>query len=165
MVTNQPSYRSKTFKTAKTLDGAGAKYGTMVASAWQPMACVWFYSAVATWWHHGVVCAIRWQSVGKHYDNYDVFWRKVRQTPLAIGQYCDQTTQFEAGQPIRLMEWDGRADIWWGAWAGRCAVCTRPISPLRGGGWGLFDFSFGFRRPTHYSCSIVWQMSLPILMI
>ena len=27
-------------KAAKTLDGAGAKYGTMVASAWQPMACV-----------------------------------------------------------------------------------------------------------------------------
>ena len=29
-----------TAKDFQTLDGAGAKYGTMVASAWQPMACV-----------------------------------------------------------------------------------------------------------------------------
>ncbi|HCC65421.1 MAG TPA: ribosomal oxygenase, partial [Moraxella sp.] len=43
-------------------------------------------------------------SVGKHYDNYDVFLAQgYGKRHWQLGKYCDQTTQFEAGQPIRLM--------------------------------------------------------------
>ena len=95
---------AKDFQNCQNMDGAGAKYGTMVASVWQPMACVWFYSRsgnVMTSW-----CRMRPQVATLANIMTITMSFGAEGTANAIGnwaEYCDQTTQFEAGQPIRLM--------------------------------------------------------------
>ena len=94
------------------------------------------------------------------------FWHKG--TANAIGNWASIATK-----PPNLKQVN--RFVWWMRWASwylmRClsrAMCCmyRPISPITG--WPLtivWLFPSDLGDLPHYSCSIVWQMSLPILMI
>lgn len=88
-------------------------------------------------------------SVGKHYDNYDVFLAQgYGKRHWQLGQYCDHTTQFMAGQPIRLL--DDMGELIFDAVLEPGDVLYVPTN-LSHYGVAVDDcltFSFGFRRPT-----------------
>ena len=88
-------------------------------------------------------------SVGKHYDNYDVFLAQgFGKRHWQLGQYCDQSTKFMGGQPIRLL--DDMGELIFDAVLEPGDVLYVP-SNLSHYGVAVDDcltFSFGFRRPT-----------------
>ena len=88
-------------------------------------------------------------SVGKHYDNYDVFLAQgYGKRHWQLGKYCDQTTQFEAGQPIRLMNEMGELIFDEVLEPGDVLYVPTNLSHYGVAVDDCLTFSFGFRRPT-----------------
>jgi 50S ribosomal protein L16 3-hydroxylase len=88
-------------------------------------------------------------SVGKHYDNYDVFLAQgYGKRHWQLGKYCDQTTQFEAGQPIRLMNEMGELIFDEVLEPGDVLYVPTNLSHYGVAIEDCLTFSFGFRRPT-----------------
>lgn len=82
-----------------------------------------------------------------------------------MGKYCDQTTQFEAGQPIRLMNEMGELIFDEVLEPGDVLYVPTNLSHYGVAVEDCLTFRLDLDDLPHYSCSIVWQMSLPILMI
>lgn len=88
-------------------------------------------------------------SVGKHYDNYDVFLAQgYGKRHWQLGQYCDQTTEFLAGQPIRLLDDMGELIFDDVLEPGDVLYVPTNLSHYGVAVDDCLTFSFGFRRPT-----------------
>ena len=75
---------------------------------WSPeLANLWHaFDFVPQWQRDDIMVsyAPKGGSVGRHYDNYDVFLAQgYGSRRWQLGVYCDENTQFEKGQPIRIM--------------------------------------------------------------
>ncbi|WP_394261536.1 JmjC domain-containing protein [Moraxella boevrei] len=86
--------------------------------------------------------------VGKHYDNYDVFLAQgYGSRHWQLGDYCDENTKFQQGQPIRIM--DDMGELIFDAVLNVGDVLYVPTN-LSHYGVAVDDcltFSFGCRRP------------------
>lgn len=75
---------------------------------WSPdLANLWHaFDFIPQWQRDDIMVsyAPKGGSVGRHYDNYDVFLAQgYGARRWQLGRYCDENTTFEAGQPIRIM--------------------------------------------------------------
>lgn len=87
-------------------------------------------------------------SVGKHYDDYDVFLAQgYGHRRWQLGKYCDENTEFVANQPIRIF--DDMGDIIFDEVLEPGDVLYVPpkLSHFGVAQDDCLTFSFGFRRP------------------
>ena len=71
-----------------------------IAGLWQ------YFDFIPQWRRDDIMVsyAPKGGSVGRHFDQYDVFLvQGYGQRRWQLGQYCDDSTQFVAGQPLRLL--------------------------------------------------------------
>lgn len=90
-------------------------------------------------------------SVGRHYDNYDVFLAQgYGSRRWQLGNYCDENTTFEAGQPIRIMSENDMGEIIFDEVleAGDVLYVPTGLSHYGVAVDDCLTFSFGYRRPT-----------------
>ena len=87
-------------------------------------------------------------SVGKHYDDYDVFLAQgYGQRRWQLGKYCDQTTEFMPDQPIRIFDDMGEIIFDEVLQAGDVLYVPPKLSHFGVAQDDCLTFSFGFRRP------------------
>lgn len=89
-------------------------------------------------------------SVGRHYDNYDVFLAQgYGSRRWQLGNYCDENTTFEAGQPIRIMSENDMGKIIFDEVleAGDVLYVPTGLSHYGVAVDDCLTFSFGCRRP------------------
>lgn len=88
-------------------------------------------------------------SVGRHYDNYDVFLvQGYGSRRWQLGKMCDETTEFEKGQPIRIMDDMGALIFDEVLTAGDVLYVPTGLSHYGVAQDDCLTFSFGCRRPT-----------------
>ncbi|WP_227429587.1 cupin domain-containing protein [Psychrobacter sp. I-STPA6b] len=87
-------------------------------------------------------------SVGKHYDDYDVFLAQgYGHRRWQLGKYCDETTEFVEGQPIRIFDDMGEIIFDEVLQAGDVLYVPPKLSHFGVAEDECLTFSFGFRRP------------------
>lgn len=87
-------------------------------------------------------------SVGRHYDEYDVFLAQgYGSRRWQLGKFCDENTEFLAGQPIRLMDEMGEVFFDEVLNAGDVLYVPPRLSHYGVAQDDCLTFSFGFRRP------------------
>ena len=87
-------------------------------------------------------------SVGKHYDDYDVFLAQgYGQRRWQLGKYCDETTEFVAGEPIRVFDDMGEIVFDEVLEAGDVLYVPPKLSHYGVAQDDCLTFSFGCRRP------------------
>lgn len=119
---------------------------------WSPeLANLWHaFDFVPQWQRDDIMVsyAPKGGGVGKHYDNYDVFLAQgYGSRHWQLGKYCNETTEFQKGQPIRIM--DDMGELIFDAVLEVGDVLYVP-SNLSHYGVAVDDcltFSFGCRRP------------------
>lgn len=119
---------------------------------WSPeLANLWHaFDFVPQWQRDDIMVsyAPKGGGVGKHYDNYDVFLAQgYGSRHWQLGKYCDETTEFQKGQPIRIM--DDMGELIFDAMLEAGDVLYVPTN-LSHYGVAVDDcltFSFGCRRP------------------
>ena len=87
-------------------------------------------------------------SVGKHYDDYDVFLAQgYGQRRWQLGKFCDEQTEFVAGEPIRIF--DNMGDVIFDEVleAGDVLYVPPKLSHFGVAQDDCLTFSFGCRRP------------------
>lgn len=87
-------------------------------------------------------------SVGKHYDDYDVFLAQgYGKRRWQLGKYCDESTEFIANQPIRIF--DDMSELIFDEVleAGDVLYVPPKLSHYGVAQDDCLTFSFGFRRP------------------
>lgn len=123
---------------------------------WSPeLANLWHaFDFIPQWQRDDIMVsyAPKGGSVGRHYDEYDVFLAQgFGSRRWQLGQMCDETTEFMAGQPIRLLNTDSKS---WGEIifdevleAGDVLYVPPRLSHYGVAQNDCLTFSFGFRRP------------------
>lgn len=87
-------------------------------------------------------------SVGKHYDDYDVFLAQgFGHRRWQLGKFCDETTEFIEGQPIRIFDDMGEIIFDQILEAGDVLYVPPKLSHYGVATDDCLTFSFGFRRP------------------
>ena len=87
-------------------------------------------------------------SVGKHYDDYDVFLAQgYGQRRWQLGKFCDETTEFVAGEPIRVFDDMGEIVFDEVLEAGDVLYVPPKLSHYGVAQDDCLTFSFGCRRP------------------
>lgn len=87
-------------------------------------------------------------SVGKHYDDYDVFLAQgYGHRRWQLGKYCDETTEFVPDQPIRIFDDMGEIIFDEVLEAGDVLYVPPKLSHYGVAQDDCMTFSFGFRRP------------------
>ncbi|GAA0313757.1 cupin domain-containing protein [Psychrobacter aestuarii] len=87
-------------------------------------------------------------SVGKHYDDYDVFLAQgYGQRRWQLGKFCDETTEFVAGEPIRVFDDMGEIIFDEVLDAGDVLYVPPKLSHYGVAADDCLTFSFGCRRP------------------
>lgn len=87
-------------------------------------------------------------SVGKHYDDYDVFLAQgYGQRRWQLGKFCDETTEFVAGEPIRVFDDMGEIIFDEVLDAGDVLYVPPKLSHYGVAANDCLTFSFGCRRP------------------
>lgn len=88
-------------------------------------------------------------SVGRHFDEYDVFLAQgYGSRRWQLGDWCDENTQFVAGQPIRLLDDMGQIVFDEVLEAGDVLYVPPRLSHYGVAVGECLTFSFGFRRPS-----------------
>ncbi|MDO5768401.1 MAG: cupin domain-containing protein [Psychrobacter sp.] len=87
-------------------------------------------------------------SVGKHYDDYDVFLAQgFGQRRWQLGKFCDETTEFIEGQPIRIFDDLGEIIFDEVLQPGDVLYVPPKLAHYGVAVDDCLTFSFGFRRP------------------
>jgi 50S ribosomal protein L16 3-hydroxylase len=87
-------------------------------------------------------------SVGRHYDDYDVFLAQgFGSRRWQLGQYCDETTAFVANEPIRIFDDMGEIIFDEVLEAGDVLYVPPKLAHYGVAVEDCLTFSFGFRRP------------------
>lgn len=87
-------------------------------------------------------------SVGKHYDDYDVFLAQgYGHRHWQLGKYCDDSTEFMSGQPIRIFDDMGTLIFDEILEPGDVLYVPPKLSHYGVATDDCLTFSFGFRRP------------------
>lgn len=120
---------------------------------WSPeLANLWHaFDFIPQWQRDDIMVsyAPKGGSVGRHYDNYDVFLAQgYGSRRWQLGKYCDDSTQFEAGQPIRIMNDMGELIFDEILEAGDVLYVPTGLSHFGVAQGDCLTFSFGCRRPT-----------------
>lgn len=120
---------------------------------WSPeLANLWHaFDFIPQWQRDDIMVsyAPKGGSVGKHYDNYDVFLAQgYGARRWQLGKMCDETTQFEAGQPIRIMSDMGELIFNEVLEAGDVLYVPTGLAHFGEAMNDCLTFSFGCRRPT-----------------
>lgn len=120
---------------------------------WSPeLANLWHaFDFIPQWQRDDIMVsyAPKGGSVGRHYDNYDVFLAQgYGSRRWQLGKYCDDSTQFEAGQPIRIMNDMGELIFDEILEAGDVLYVPTGLSHFGVAQDDCLTFSFGCRRPT-----------------
>ncbi len=122
---------------------------------WSPeLATLWqAFDFIPQWQRDDIMVsyAPKGGSVGRHYDNYDVFLAQgYGSRRWQLGKYCDETTQFEAGQPIRIMSENDMGELIFDEVleAGDVLYVPTGLSHFGEAQDDCLTFSFGCRRPT-----------------
>lgn len=119
---------------------------------WSPeLANLWHaFDFIPQWQRDDIMVsyAPKGGSVGKHYDNYDVFLAQgYGSRHWQLGKFCDENTEFVKGQPIRLLDDMGELVLDEILTPGDVLYVPSNLSHY---GVALDDcltFSFGCRRP------------------
>lgn len=120
---------------------------------WSPeLANLWHaFDFVPQWQRDDIMVsyAPKGGGVGKHYDNYDVFLAQgYGSRHWQLGKYCDETTEFQKGQPIRIMDDMGELIFDAVLEAGDVLYVPTNLSHYGVAVDDCLTFSFGCRRPT-----------------
>ena len=122
---------------------------------WSPeLANLWHaFDFVPQWQRDDIMVsyAPKGGSVGRHYDNYDVFLAQgYGSRRWQLGVYCDENTQFEKGQPIRIMSESDMGELIFDEVleAGDVLYVPTGLSHFGVAQDDCLTFSFGCRRPT-----------------
>lgn len=120
---------------------------------WSPeLANLWHaFDFIPQWQRDDIMVSFapKGGSVGKHYDNYDVFLAQgYGSRRWQLGMYCDQTTQFKSGQPIRIMNDMGELIFDEVLAAGDVLYVPTGLSHFGEAQDDCLTFSFGCRRPS-----------------
>lgn len=119
---------------------------------WSPeLAKLWHaFDFIPQWQRDDIMVsyAPKGGGVGKHYDNYDVFLAQgYGSRHWQLGDYCDENTEFQQGQPIRIMDdmgkliFDAVLDV------GDVLYVPTNLSHYGVAVDDCLTFSFGCRRP------------------
>lgn len=119
---------------------------------WSPeLANLWHaFDFVPQWQRDDIMVsyAPKGGGVGKHYDNYDVFLAQgYGSRHWQLGKYCDETTEFQKGQPIRIMDDMGELIFDAVLEAGDVLYVPTNLSHYGVAVDDCLTFSFGCRRP------------------
>lgn len=119
---------------------------------WSPeLANLWHaFDFIPQWQRDDIMVsyAPKGGSVGRHYDEYDVFLAQgYGSRRWQLGKMCDESTEFMAGQPIRLMEEMGEIIFDEVLEAGDVLYVPPRLSHYGVAQDDCLTFSFGFRRP------------------
>lgn len=122
---------------------------------WSPeLANLWHaFDFIPQWQRDDIMVsyAPKGGSVGRHYDNYDVFLAQgYGSRRWQLGNYCDESTQFEQGQPIRIMSEGDMGELIFDEVleAGDVLYVPTGLSHFGVAQDDCLTFSFGCRRPT-----------------
>lgn len=119
---------------------------------WSPeLANLWHaFDFIPQWQRDDIMVSFapKGGSVGRHYDEYDVFLAQgYGSRRWQLGKMCDESTEFMAGQPIRLMEEMGEIIFDEVLEAGDVLYVPPRLSHYGVAQDDCLTFSFGFRRP------------------
>lgn len=122
---------------------------------WSPeLANLWHaFDFIPQWQRDDIMVsyAPKGGSVGRHYDNYDVFLAQgYGSRRWQLGNYCDENTQFEQGQPIRIMSEGDMGELIFDdvLEVGDVLYVPTGLSHFGVAQDDCLTFSFGCRRPT-----------------
>lgn len=122
---------------------------------WSPdLANLWHaFDFIPQWQRDDIMVsyAPKGGSVGRHYDNYDVFLAQgYGARRWQLGRYCDENTTFEAGQPIRIMSEADMGELIFNEVleAGDVLYVPTGLSHFGEAVDDCLTFSFGCRRPS-----------------
>ncbi len=120
---------------------------------WSPeLASLWqAFDFIPQWQRDDIMVSVAptGGSVGKHYDDYDVFLAQgYGHRRWQLGKYCDESTEFVPDQPIRIF--DDMGDIIFDEIleAGDVLYVPPKLSHFGVAQDNCLTFSFGFRRPS-----------------
>lgn len=119
---------------------------------WSPeLANLWHaFDFIPQWQRDDIMVsyAPKGGGVGKHYDNYDVFLAQgYGSRHWQLGKYCDETTEFQKGQPIRIMDDMGELIFDAVLEVGDVLYVPTKLSHYGVAVDDCLTFSFGCRRP------------------
>ncbi|WP_201603011.1 cupin domain-containing protein [Psychrobacter submarinus] len=152
---DEPQWQLKKSPLSKTdFDNLPAQWTVLVQNLeqWSPeLGQLWqAFDYIPQWQRDDIMVsyAPKGGSVGKHYDDYDVFLAQgYGSRRWQLGKYCDKNTEFVADEPIRLF--DDMGDIIFDEIleAGDVLYVPPKLSHFGVAQDDCLTFSFGCRRP------------------
>ncbi|MDE4453790.1 cupin domain-containing protein [Psychrobacter sp. DAB_AL62B] len=153
--TNQPQWQlKKSPLTEADFDNLPEQWTVLVQNLeqWSPeLGQLWqAFDFIPQWQRDDIMVsyAPKGGSVGKHYDDYDVFLAQgYGQRRWQLGKFCDKDTEFVADEPIRLFDDMGEIIFDEILEAGDVLYVPPKLSHFGVAQEDCLTFSFGCRRP------------------
>lgn len=152
---DQPQWQTKKGPLSETdLDNLPKQWTVLVQNIeqWSPeLGQLWqAFNFIPQWQRDDIMVsyAPKGGSVGKHYDDYDVFLAQgYGSRRWQLGKFCNEQTEFVDGEPIRLVDDMGEIIFDEVLHAGDVLYVPPKLSHFGLAQEDCLTFSFGYRRP------------------